>query len=134
MSPVPGAWPDTSWSTRSSGCARSSIFSILSLGCCCCDFAGLGIWPAPPHFTWRLFGLQPESFTQIITTSSIPPQGWKLVGFWHCNRCSSLPVVVALSISVVSFPLLLTAMEGVPMAFRLPVRAVLAPFHMGCGD
>jgi len=76
-----------------------------------------------------LFGLQPETFTQIITNVFDTPQGWKLIAYGAA--IGFVFAVVALSISVVSFPLLLDRDGGVPMAVQTSVRAVLAnPFTM----
>jgi len=54
--------------------------------------------------------MQPEAFTQIITTIFDTPQGWKLIGFG--TAIGFVFAVVALSISVVSFPFFSTAMQG----------------------
>src|SRR5450631_4872557 len=66
---------DTSW-VHAFGVIRShSIFSILSLGLlllvifACWEFTAQSLYLA-------LFGLPPESFTQIITTVFDTPQGW----------------------------------------------------------
>ena len=94
---------DTSWE-HAFGVVRShSIFSILSLGLlllvifACWEFTAQSLYVA-------LFGsTPPESFTQIITTVFDTPQGWKLIGFG--TAIGFVFAVVALSISVVSFPL-----------------------------
>jgi uncharacterized membrane protein len=71
----------------------------------------------------------PESFTQIITNIVDTPQGWKLIGFG--TAIGFVFAVVALSISVVSFPMLLDRDVGVLVAVQTSVRAVLAnPFTM----
>ena len=120
---------DTSWA-HAFGVARShSIFSILSLGVLLLViFAG---W----EFTARslyvaLFGsTPPESFTQFIANILGTPQGWKLIGFG--TAIGFVFAVVALSISVVSFPLLLDRDVDVPVAILTSVRAVLTnPFTM----
>jgi uncharacterized membrane protein len=114
---------DTSWE-HAFGVVRShSIFSILSLGLlllvifACWEFTAQSLYLA-------FFGLPPESFTQIITTVFDTPQGWKLIGFG--TAIGFVFAVVALSISVVSFPLLLDRDGGVPVAVQTSVRAVLA--------
>jgi len=120
---------DTSWA-HAFGVARShSMFSILSLGVLLLViFAG---W----EFTARslyvaLFGsTPPESFTQFIANILGTPQGWKLIGFG--TAIGFVFAVVALSISVVSFPLLLDRDVDVPVAILTSVRAVLTnPFTM----
>ena len=47
----------------------------------------------------------PQSFTQFITTVFNTPQGWKLIGFG--TAIGFVFAVLALSLSVVSFPMLL---------------------------
>ena len=119
---------DNSWA-HAFGVVRShSIFSILSLGLLLLViFAG---WEFTAQSLYvALFGLQPESFTQIITTIFDTPQGWKLIGYG--TAIGFVFAVVALSISVVSFPLLLDRDVDVPVAILTSVRAVLTnPFTM----
>ena len=120
---------DTSWA-RAFGVARShSMFSILSLGVlllvifACWEFTARSLYVA-------LFGsTRPESFTQFIANILGTPQGWKLIGFG--TAIGFVFAVVALSISVVSFPLLLDRDVDVPVAILTSVRAVLTnPFTM----
>ena len=120
---------DTSWA-HAFGVARShSIFSILSLGLLLLAiFVG---W----EFTARslyvaLFGsTPPESFIQFIANILGTPQGWKLIGFG--TAIGFVFAVVSLSISVVSFPLLLDRDVDIPVAILTSVRAVLTnPFTM----
>jgi uncharacterized membrane protein len=120
---------DTSWA-HAFGVVRShSIFSILSLGLlllvifACWEFAAQSLYVA-------LFGsTPPESFTRFIGDVLSTPPGWKLIGFG--TAIGFVFAVVALSISVVSFPLLLDRDVDVPVAIRTSVRAVLVnPFTM----
>ena len=120
---------DTSWA-HAFGVARShSIFSILSLGLLLLAiFVG---W----EFTARslyvaLFGsTPPESFIQFVANILGTPQGWKLIGFG--TAIGFVFAVVSLSISVVSFPLLLDRDVDIPVAILTSVRAVLTnPFTM----
>ena len=120
---------DTSWA-HAFGVVRShSIFSILSLGLLLLViFAG---WEFAAQYLYiALFGsTPPESLTQFITNIFDTPQGWKLIGFG--TAIGFIFAVAALSISVVSFPLLLDRDVGVPVAVQASVRAVLAnPFTM----
>ena len=119
---------DTSWEHAFDVVRSHSILSILSLGLlllvifACWEFTAQSLYVA-------LFGLQPESFTQIVTNVFDTPQGWKLIAY--STAIGFVFAVVALSISVVSFPLLLDRDGGVPMAVQTSVRAVLAnPFTM----
>ena len=121
--------PDTSWA-HAFGVARShSIFSILSLGLLLLViFAG---WEFTAHSLYvSLFGsTPPESFIQFVANILGTPQGWKLIGFG--TAIGFVFAVVALSISVVSFPLLLDRDVDVPVAILTSVRAVLTnPFTM----
>jgi uncharacterized membrane protein len=120
---------DTSWG-HAFGVVRSrSIFSILSLGLLllvifvCWEFTAQSLYVT-------LFGTTPpESLTQFTTNIFDTPQGWKLIGFG--TAIGFVFAVVALSISVVSFPLLLDRDVGVPVAVQTSVKAVLAnPFTM----
>ena len=120
---------DTSWA-HAFGVARShSIFSILSLGLlllaifACWEFTARSLYVA-------LFGsTPPESFIQFIANILGTPQGWKLIGFG--TAIGFVFAVVSLSISVVSFPLLLDRDVDIPVAILTSVRAVLTnPFTM----
>ena len=120
---------DTSWE-HAFGVVRSrAIFSILSLGLlllvifACWEFTAQSLYVA-------LFGsTPPESFTQLIRNIFETPQGWKLIGFG--TAIGFIFAVVALSISVVSFPLLLDRDGGVPVAVWTSVRAAWEnPFTM----
>ena len=119
----------TSWA-HAFGLMRShSIFSILLLGLlllvifACWEFTAQSLYVA-------LFGTaSPESFTQFIANVFGTPQGWKLIGLGTVT--GFVFAVVVLSISVVSFPLLLDRDVGVPVAVQTSVRAVLRnPFTM----
>ncbi len=120
---------DPSWA-HAFGVARShSIFSILSLGLlllaifACWEFTAQSLYVA-------LFGsTPPESFIQLIANILGTPQGWKLIGFG--TAIGFVFAVVSLSISVVSFPLLLDRDVDIPVAILTSVRAVLTnPFTM----
>jgi uncharacterized membrane protein len=120
---------DTSWQ-HAFGVVRShSIFSILSLGLlllvifACWEFTAQSLYVA-------LFGtLPPDSFTQFISNVFDTPQGWKLIGYG--TAIGFIFAVVALSVSVVSFPLLLDRDVEVPVAVLTSVRAVWEnPFTM----
>ena len=120
---------DPSWA-HAFGVARShSIFSILSLGLLL--LAIFACWEFTAHSLYvSLFGsTPPESFIQFVANILGTPQGWKLIGFG--TAIGFVFAVVALSISVVSFPLLLDRDVDVPVAILTSVRAVLTnPFTM----
>jgi len=123
---------DTSWEHAFDLVRSHSIFSILSLGLLLLViFAG---WEFKAQALYvALFGLQPESFTQIITTIFDTPQGWKLIPYG--TAIGFIFAVMTLSISVASFPLLLDRDGGVRWRFRLPSGPcwrTLLPWR--CGD
>ena len=121
---------DTSWANAFGVVRSHSIFSILSLGLlllvifACWEFVAQSLYVV-------LFGSTPprKSITRFIGDVLSTPQGWKLIGFG--TAIGFVFAVVALSISVVSFPLLLDRDVDVPVAIRTSVRAVLVnPFTM----
>jgi len=120
---------DTSWA-HAFGVARShSIFSILSLGLLLLVI--FACWEFTAHSLYvSLFGsTPPESFIQFVANILGTPQGWQLIGFG--TAIGFVFAVVALSVSVVSFPLLLDRDVNVLVAIQTSVRAVLTnPFTM----
>ena len=112
---------DTSWA-HAFGVSRShSIFSILSLGLlllaifACWEFTAQSLYVA-------LFGsTPPEFFIQFVANILGTPQGWQLIGFG--TAIGFVFAVVALSISVVSFPLLLDRDVDVPVAISRLTKA-----------
>jgi uncharacterized membrane protein len=64
----------------------------------------------------------PESFTRFIGDILGTPQGWKLIGFGTAIGFAF--AVVVLSISVISFPLLLDRDVGLTVAVLTSLRAV----------
>jgi uncharacterized membrane protein len=120
---------DTSWK-HTFGVMRShSIFSILSLGLLLLVIFAFWEFTAQSLYV-ALFGTTPpESLIQFIANTFGTPQGWKMIGLG--TAIGFIFAVMALSISVVSFPLLLDRDVDVPVAILTSVRAVLAnPFTM----
>ncbi len=119
---------DTSWEHAFDVVRSHSILSILSLGLLLLVIFACWEFTAPSLYV-ALFGLQPESFTQIVTNVFNMPQGWKLIAYG--TAIGFVFAVVALSISVVSFPLLLDRDVEVPVAVLTSVKAVWEnPFTM----
>jgi uncharacterized membrane protein len=120
---------DTSWKHAFGVVRAHSIFPILSLGLmlavifACWEFAAQALYVS-------LFGpAPPQSLTQFIGDILHTQQGWKLIGFG--TAIGFLFAVVALSVSVVSFPMLLDRDVEVPIAIQTSVKAVLVnPFTM----
>ena len=120
---------DPSWKDVFGVMRSRSIFSILSLGLLllviflCWQLTAQSLYVA-------LFGpTPPESFAQFIGNVVSTPQGWKLIGL--STAIGFLFAIVVLSISVVSFPLLLDRDGGVPVAIYTSIRAVLKnPYTM----
>jgi uncharacterized membrane protein len=120
---------DTSWEYAFGVVRSHSIFSILSLGLLLLVIFACWVLTARSLYIALFGSAPPDSFTQIITNIVGTTQGWKLVGFG--TAIGFIFAVVSLSVSVVSFPMLLDRDVGVPVAVQTSVRAVLAnPFAM----
>jgi Predicted integral membrane protein (DUF2189) len=120
---------DTSWEHAFDVVRSHSIFSILLLGLLLLAIFACWIFTARSLYIAIFGSAPPESFTQIIMNIVDTPQGWKLVGFG--TAIGFVIAVVALSVSVDSFPMLLDRNVGVPVAVQTSIRAVLAnPFTM----
>jgi uncharacterized membrane protein len=120
---------DTTWEQAFEVVRSRSLLSILSLGLLLLMiFAG---WMFAAQFLYiEIFGTAPpNSFTALITNIFATPQGWKLVVYG--TAIGFVFAVAALSVSVVSFPLLLDRDVTAAVAVRTSVRSVLAnPFTM----
>jgi uncharacterized membrane protein len=114
---------DTSWRDAFGVMYARSIFSILSLGLLLLMI--FLCWQFTAHYLYvALFGrTPPESFAGLIRNVLSTPQGWKLIGL--STAAGFLYAVVVLSISVVSFPLLLDRDGGLSVAVYTSIRAVL---------
>ncbi len=96
---------DTSWKHAFAVVRSHSIFPILSLGLLLLVIFGCWLIAAQALYVSLLGPAPPQSFTQFITTIFDTPQGWKLIGFG--TGIGFVFAVLALSVSVVSFPMLL---------------------------
>jgi uncharacterized membrane protein len=115
---------DTSWVHVFEVVRSRPIFSILSLGLCLLViflswiFAAISLYAA-------LFGTgPPKSFAALLALIFATTQGWKLIGYG--TAIGFVFAAGALSISVVSFPLLLDRNVGALVAVQTSIRAVLA--------
>ena len=138
---------DTSWKHAFAVVRSHSIFPILSLGLLLLVIFGCWLFAAQALYVSLLGPAPPQSFTQFITTVFDTPQGWKLIGFG--TAIGFVFAVLALSLSVVSFPMLLDrpidpeAIDDeiehpvvaptidVPIAIQTSIKAVVVnPFTM----
>ena len=120
---------DISWKDAFGVMRSRSIFSILSLGLLLLVIFACWVFTAHALYVSLLGPTPPESFTRFIGNVLSTSQGWKFIGL--SNAIGFLFAVVALSISVVSFPLLLDCDAEVPVAIYTSVRVVLKnPFTM----
>jgi uncharacterized membrane protein len=138
---------DTSWKHAFAVVRSHSISPILSLGLLLLVIFGCWLFAAQALYVSLLGPASPQSFTQFITTIFDTPQGWKLIGFG--TGIGFVFAVLALSVSVVSFPMLLDrpidpeALDvgiehpvvaptiDVPIAIQTSIKAVLVnPFTM----
>jgi uncharacterized membrane protein len=121
---------DTSWTHVFALWRSPSLPSILLLG-----FALLALlvcWLAAAEwlYVWLFGPAAPESLNAFVIEILTTSQGWTLIILGHAAGLVFAGVV--LSISVVSFPLLLDRNAGVAVAVHTSVRAVLAsPLTMG---
>jgi uncharacterized membrane protein len=108
---------------------RSRILSILPLALLLVMIFVSWVFAAQSLFM-SLFGTEPpKSFIALVTIILATPEGWTLVGLG--SAIGFVFAVVALSISVVSFPLLLDRDVGTLVAVQTSVMSVLAnPFTM----
>jgi len=140
---------DTSWKHAFSVVRSHAVFPILSLGLLLLVIFAGWLFTAQALYVSLLRSTPPQSFTGFIGEVLGTPQGWKLIGFG--TAIGFVFAVLALSVSVVSFPMLLDrptdAVEetldvgiehpvvaptiDVPIAIETSVKAVLMnPFTM----
>jgi uncharacterized membrane protein len=114
---------DLSWK-RVFGVARSpAIFSILSLGLVLLVIFACWLLTARSLYVWLIGSTPPQSFPHFLATILGTLQGWKLIVLGIPAGFAFAAVV--LSISVVSFPLLLDRNVGVRLAIETSVKAVV---------
>lgn len=114
---------DTSWS-HVFEVVRSRILSILPLALSLVVIFVSWVFAAQSLFM-SLFGTAPpKSFIALITIILTTPEGWMLIGLGSAT--GFVFAVVALSISVVSFPLLLDRDAGALAAVQTSITSVLA--------
>jgi len=100
-----------------------SLTSILALGLLLLMIFICWQAAAESLFVWLFGPTAPESFGGFLTDALTTSRGWTLIILG--NATGFVFAVVVLSISVVSFPLLLDRNVGVAVAVHTSVRAVL---------
>jgi uncharacterized membrane protein len=102
-----------------------SIGSILALGLMLCAIFVAWLFAAQMVYRSTMGGLpQPESIGELLSQVLSTEQGWNLILLG--NAIGFLFAVLVLTLTVVSFPLLLDREVGVRVAVRTSMRAVLA--------
>ena len=115
---------DSSWTNAFDVVRSPSRDALLALGFLL--MAIFLIWLATAELLYRsLFGYTtPESIPHFVRQVFTTPAGWTLIVVG--NAIGFVFAVIALTISVVSFPLLLDREVGAAVAIHTSVRAVLA--------
>ncbi|WGJ15565.1 DUF2189 domain-containing protein [Methylocapsa sp. D3K7] len=101
-----------------------SLPSILALGLVLLTLFLCWQAAADVLYVWLFGPAAPESFRGFLIEVLTTPRGWTLIILG--NAIGFIFAVTVLTISVVSFPLLLDRNVGVAVAVRTSVRAVLA--------
>lgn len=114
---------DISWKNALDVARSHAIVSILSLGLVLLVIFALWEFTAQLLYVWLIGTAPPQSFPQFLATVLGTLQGWKLIVLGIVT--GFVFAVVVLSISVVSFPLLLDRDVGVRVAIETSVKAVL---------
>ena len=115
---------ETTWQHAFDVLRSPSIPSILALGVLLMVI--FLAWMATARSIYETFfgPLAPASYAQFLNEVLTTPHGWKLI-VWG-NAVGFVFAVVVLSISVVSFPLLLDRDVGAAVAVQTSIRAVAA--------
>ena len=115
---------DTSWTHVFDLRHSPSLPSILALGLVLLMLFICWQAAAESLYLWLFGATTPESLNGLLTDVLTTSRGWTLLRLG--NTIGFIFAVVVLSISVVSFPLLLDRNVGVAVAAHTSVRAVLA--------
>ena len=113
---------ETSWAHAFDLRHSPSIPSLLALGLLLLVIFICWEFTAQSLYVSLLGSTPPESFTRFIGDILGTPQGWKLIGLG--TAIGFVFAVVVLSISVISFPLLLDRDVGLTVAVLTSLRAV----------
>jgi len=131
--PVPRAWPRHLMGARvGRGALAIDFIDPVARSVAACDFCVLGI-RGPISFHVPFWNRATKVLHSTCHNYFATPEGWTLIGLG--SAIGFVFAVVALSISVVSFPLLLDRDVGPWWRFRLPLGPcwrTLSPWR--CGD
>jgi uncharacterized membrane protein len=114
---------DTTWTHVFDLRHSPSILSILALGLLLMVIVICWLETAKSLYVWLFGPIAPESFRTFLTDVLTTSGGWTLILLG--NAIGFIFAAMVLSISVVSFPLLLDRNVGVGTAVQTSVRAVL---------
>jgi uncharacterized membrane protein len=115
---------DTSWAHVFDLRRSPSLASVLALGLVLLTLFICWQAAAESLYVWLYGPTVPESVSGVLTDVLTTSRGWTVIIFG--NAVGFVFAVVVLSISVVSFPLLLDRNVGVAMAVHTAVKTVLA--------
>ncbi len=120
---------ETHWSDAFAVVRSPSAPALVTLGLLLAIIFWLWLAAAEAHYGWFFGPREPESYIgfliEVLTTS----RGWTMLVLGHL--IGAVFAVVVLSISVVSFPLLLDRPVGLAVAVHTSIRAVLEnPFSL----
>ncbi|MBO0733940.1 MAG: DUF2189 domain-containing protein [Methylocapsa sp.] len=117
------------WSDAFKVIHSPSVPSLLALGLVLLIIFALWLTVARAIYVWFYGPNEPESFIGFLVDVLTTPRGWSMIVLG--DTIGAVFAVVVLSISVVSFPLLLDRDVGLAVAVETSVRATLEnPFVM----
>ena len=114
---------ETSWAHAFEVRHSPSIPSLLALGLLLLVIFICWRETAEALYVWLFGRMETVSFTEFLNDIFTTSRGWTLIVLGNAIGC--IFAVVVLSISVVSFPMLLDRNVGVAVAVHTSVRAVL---------
>ncbi len=114
---------ETHWSDFFKVCRSPSVFSLVALGLLLLIIFRLWLAAAEGLYGWLYGPSEPESYIGFLVDVLTTARGWTMIALG--NTIGAAFAVLVLSISVVSFPLLLDRKVGLVVAIQTSVRAVL---------
>jgi len=114
---------ETHWSDVFAVRHSPSVPSLLALGLLLLIIFRLWLAAAATLYSWLYGPAEPQSYIGFLVDVLTSSRGWTMIAIG--NTIGAAFAVVVLSISVVSFPLLLDRDVGLAVAVRTSVRATL---------